>query len=30
MTGAQLSSVGFNAPVLFPETSMLVHITAGS
>ena len=30
LTGAQLSSVGFNAPVLFPETSMLVHITAAS
>nr|MDP9463377.1 alpha-galactosidase [Actinomycetota bacterium] len=28
MTGRQLSSVGFNAPVLLPETSMLIHVTA--
>jgi alpha-galactosidase len=28
MTGLQLSSVGFSAPVLLPETSMLVHFTA--
>ncbi|MEY2401140.1 MAG: alpha-galactosidase, partial [Ilumatobacteraceae bacterium] len=28
MTGRQLASVGFSAPVLLPETSMLVHVTA--
>ena len=28
MTGQQLSSVGFSAPVLHPETSILIHITA--
>ena len=28
MTGRQLSSLGFNAPVLHPETSILLHITA--
>jgi alpha-galactosidase len=28
MTGRQMSSVGFSAPVLLPETSMLIHITA--
>jgi alpha-galactosidase len=28
MTGQQLAAIGFSAPVLFPETSMLVHITA--
>ena len=28
MTGRQLASVGFNAPVLLPESSMLVHLTA--
>ncbi len=28
MTGRQLAAVGFNAPVLLPETSMLIHITA--
>jgi alpha-galactosidase len=27
MTGRQLAIVGFNVPVLLPETSMLVHIT---
>ena len=28
MTGRHLASVGFNAPVLFPESSMLIHLTA--
>jgi alpha-galactosidase len=28
MTGRQLSAVGFSAPVLQPETSILLHITA--
>jgi alpha-galactosidase len=28
MTGRQLASVGFSAPILLPETSMLVHVTA--
>jgi alpha-galactosidase len=28
MTGLQLASVGFNAPVLHPESSILVHLTA--
>ena len=28
MTGGQLAALGFNAPVLLPETSMLIHITA--
>jgi alpha-galactosidase len=27
MTGRQLSAVGFSAPVLHPETSILLHIT---
>jgi alpha-galactosidase len=28
MTGRQLSTVGFNAPVLHPETSILIQLTA--
>ena len=28
MTGRQLSSIGLNAPVLRPETSILIHLTA--
>jgi alpha-galactosidase len=28
MTGRQLAAVGFNAPVLMPETSMLIEVTA--
>jgi len=28
MTGRQLAAVGFNAPVLMPETSMLIEIAA--
>jgi len=27
MTGRQLAAVGFSAPVLMPETSMMVHVT---
>jgi alpha-galactosidase len=29
MTGLQLSSVGFSAPVLLPETSILLHVLSG-
>ena len=28
MTGRQLAAIGFSAPVLFPETSMLIQVTA--
>ena len=28
MTGRQLAAVGFHAPVMFPETSMLIRLTA--
>jgi alpha-galactosidase len=28
VTGRQLAALGFTAPVMFPETSLLVHITA--
>jgi hypothetical protein len=28
MTGQQLSAIGFSAPVLLPETSMLIHVEA--
>jgi alpha-galactosidase len=30
MTGQQLAAIGFSAPVLFPETSMLIHVTAAT
>ncbi len=30
MTGRQLSAIGFSAPVLFPETSMLIYLTAAT
>jgi hypothetical protein len=27
MTGRQLAAVGFNAPVLMPETSILIEVS---
>ena len=28
LTGCQLAGAGFNAPVMFPESSILIHVTA--
>ena len=30
LTGQQLAAIGFSAPVLFPETSILLHVTAAT
>jgi hypothetical protein len=30
MTGQQLAAIGFSAPVLLPETSMLIHVDAAT
>jgi hypothetical protein len=30
MTGRQLAAIGFSAPVLMPETSMLIHVEAAT